>query len=107
VYALAILLMETGLFVIGVRRRLRLERPVYRLFATKLVYLSLAGASVLVLGAFPVLHVLVWAWLRGGAIEANLPPGYGLDALLNVLVVGTAASIVHAFYSYFEHVNSP
>ncbi len=89
-YPLAILLIGAGFFVLGLRRRARLGRPLDRPFATKLVSVSSAGASTLILAVYPALHVVFWHWMRGAPLEANLPIGYTTGALILLLVLGAA-----------------
>lgn len=67
---------------------------------------SLAGASALVLILFPGCWLLVRHAVWGGTVEGNLPPGFSIDAMLGILVLGMFIGVTHAAYSILEHLTS-
>ncbi|HVE73721.1 MAG TPA: hypothetical protein VNA30_01320 [Mycobacteriales bacterium] len=54
--------------------------------------------------AFPAFWLLVSFSVRGGTIEANLPPGTDIHFLLVLLLVGTLMTMVYTAFGYRDHV---
>jgi hypothetical protein len=105
-YPLAVALLGLLIFGSGCWYRHRCGLAIDRSFGTKHVMASLAGARALVLILFPVCWLLIRHAAWGGTVESNLPPGFSIDAMLGILVVGMFIGLVHAFYSLVEHLNS-
>lgn len=93
-------------FGAGCWYRYRRGQPLDRAFGTKHVLVSLAGASALVLILFPVCWLLIRHAVWGGTVEGNLPPGFSVEAMLGILVLGMFIGVTHAAYSILEHLTS-
>ncbi len=105
-YPLAVAILGLVMFAAGCWYRRRRELPMDRSFGTKHVMVSLAGASALVLILFPVCWLLIRHAVWGGSVDGNLPPGFSVDAMLGILVLGMFIGVTHAVYSLLEHLNS-
>ena len=103
---LATFVIGVAVFFIGCRIRLKRGKRVDRHFAQKLVYISGgigASAGGLVL---PSLWFLVSQAIRGGPVQDNLPPGFDVSFMLAVLPIGGALLLLHAVFSFIEHLES-
>jgi len=93
-------------FVVGCRLRRRRGKQLDRHFAQKLVYVSGGiGASAGGL-VFPSLWFLTFQAICGGPIQDNLPPGFDVGFMLTVLPIGGALMLLHAIFSFIEHLDS-
>lgn len=103
---LATFVIGVVVFVIGCQLRRKRGKRIDRHFAQKLVYVSGGiGASAGGL-VFPSLWFLTFQTVRGGPIQDNLPPGFDIGFMLTVLPIGGALLLLHAIFSFIEHLDS-
>jgi len=105
VLALAFLVVVAALFFGGLWARRRRGVPATSAFRTTLFILA-AGTGTAIVGSAVPLYVILLRGVRGGSIEANLPPGISEDVLLNLVIVGAGITIVAAVGRYLDHLDS-
>jgi hypothetical protein len=103
---LATFIISVATFIIGCYLRRKRGKAIDRQFANKLALAAggiggSAGGMVL-----PTVWLLVsWA-VRGGSWQDNLPPGFELSFIMTVLPLGGALLLLHAVFSFIEHLDS-
>ena len=90
----------------GLYRRRRCGLAADRAFASKLAWVSFGLASAVAGVIIPSLWLFVSLSVHGGTVEANVPPGYSVQFILGVLLIGAAFVAVSAVYGYLEHLSS-
>ena len=103
---LATFVISVAAFIIGYRLRRKRNKPIDRQFANKLA-LAAGGIGASAGGmVLPTVWLLIsWA-LRGGSWQDNLPPGFEIGFMMTVLPLGGALLLLHAVYSFIEHLES-
>ena len=93
-------------FVIGCRLRLKRGKLIGRQFANELA-LAAGGIGGSAGGMVqPTVWLLIsWA-IRGGTWQDNLPPGFELGFMMTILPLGGALLLLHAVFSFIEHIDS-
>ncbi len=54
----------------------------------------------------PAVWLFVSFSLYDGTVENNMPPGYSVQFILSVLLVGAAFTAISALYGYLEHLGA-
>ena len=95
-----------ALMAVGLLRRRRGGRPTDRAFTSKLAWVSFGLASATAGVVVPGLWLFVSLALYGGTVESNVPPGYSVQFILGILLLGAVFTAISAVYGYIEHLSS-
>jgi hypothetical protein len=90
--------------LIGLYRRAHRGQRITRAYTLELVFDAIQLGATLAGGVLPIVWLLVSTAKSGGPIERNLPPGMQEEALLGILVVGGATTLVYTIFNYRKHL---